>query len=551
MLLGIDVGTSRVKAALFDAGGRPVGFGCSRSYSFYAPKPGWSQMDPVLWWDGILEAVKNACGEARRRPADIGAVGLSVLFPSFVPMDAEGKALYPAILYNDQRSGAQVRDILRCVPRREYQAVIGNVLVPGNCAVSGIAWLRAEEPEVYRRAVTIGFTNTFVLSRFTGAVSTDTTMASVSGLADIRSPWRWSDALCERLSIDRERLPRIQGPAEIAGGVSEEAAAQTGLRAGTPVVCGCGDAVASGFGAGFLKKGTAVYTSGSTDCVVVSTAAPSDDRLWVKFGFEPHESWGAIGTSTSSGASIEWFRNSVLFAGENRRADGPDVKGQGESCNDQYKEITGLAASCEAGCGGLIFVPYLQGERTPVWDPDERGMFAGLTPRASLASLARAVLEGTAFALRHIVESIDNVSPVPVREIRAVGGGTKNDLWNRIKADVLQVPLEVLEFQETGTLGAALLAGVGAGYYRTYDEASSAAHGVNTTRRVDPDPGKKDLYDELFSIYKKIHPHLKGISRSLTRFDAEGRRQESPNPARGVRAFHASKKSSRTTKKIR
>jgi xylulokinase len=523
VLLGIDVGTSRVKAALFDTGGRLVGFGCSGSYSFDAPNPGWSQMDPGLWWKGTLEAIENACGESGGRPTDVGAVGLSVLFPSFVPMDAEGNALYPAILYNDQRSGRQVRRILNRVPKEEYQALIGNVLVPGNCAVSGIVWLREEEPEVYRRAATLGFTNTYVLSRFTGAASTDTTMASVSGLADIRGPWQWSIDLCERLSIGRERLPRIRGPAEIAGGVSKEAAAQTGLRAGTPVVCGCGDAVASGFGAGFLKKGTAVYTSGSTDCVVVSTVAPADDRRWVTFGFEPRKSWGAIGTSTSSGASIEWFRNSVLFAGKGSRGGVWDVKGQGEGCNDHYEEITDLAASCEAGSGGLIFVPYLQGERTPVWDSHERGMFVGLTPRTSPAALARAVFEGTALALRHIVESVDNVSKEPVGEILAVGGGTKNDLWNRIKADVLQKPLKVLSFQETGTLGAALLAGVGAGYYSNYDEASGVALGVNRTRQIDQDPRKKDLYDELFSIYKRIHPKLKGISHALTRLDSEGR----------------------------
>jgi xylulokinase len=515
LLLGIDVGTSRVKAALFDTGGTLVGFGCSGSYSFDSPRPGWSQMDPALWWDGAREAIGNACGKSGNDPADVGAVGLSVLFPSFIPLDAAGKALYPAILYNDQRSVEQVRRILRRVPRDEFQAVTGNVLVPGNCAVSGIAWLREKEPAVYRNAATLGFTNTYVLSRFTGAAATDTTAASVSGLADIRNPWRWSAQLCERLNIDRERLPPIRGPAEIAGAVSGEASGQTGLRAGTPVVCGCGDAVSSGFGGGFLKRGTAVYTSGSTDCVVVSTDAPAADRRWVVFGFEPRRSWGAIGTSTSSGASVEWFRKTILSAVKNPRA---GVQ-EGE-CLDEYSEMSGLASTCEAGCGGLIFVPYLQGERTPVWDPRERGMYVGLTPRTSSASLARAVLEGTAFALRHIVESIDGVSGVPVGEILAVGGGTKNELWNRIKADVLQMPLKVLEFQETGTLGAALLAGVGAGFFGSYEEASKVALEVNRTRRIDPDPGKKELYEELFSVYKKIHPRVKGISHALTGIDA-------------------------------
>jgi xylulokinase len=245
----------------------------------------------------------------------------------------------------------------------------------------------------------------------------------------------------------------------------------------------------------------------------------------VTFGFEPHRSWGAIGTSTSSGASVEWFMRAVLNAGSARR---PPDRGD---CVDKYGEMLELVSSCEAGSGGVIFVPYLQGERTPVWDPHERGMFVGLTPRASLATLARAVFEGTAFALRHVIESVDGVSGEPVGEILAVGGGTKNDLWNRIKADVLQVPLKVLEFQETGSLGAALLAGVGAGLFGSYGEASDVALRVNRTRQVDPDRGKKDLYDRLFSIYVKIHPKLQGISHALMELDAENLIKKGPNTA--------------------
>ena len=507
VLLGIDVGTSRVKAGLFDPRGMILGFSCSKKYAVDSPKPGWSQMNPGLWWDGITEAIHGACRDAGRRADEVSAVGLSVLFPAVIPMKSDGSALYPAILYNDQRSGAQVRSITKRIPREEYQEIIGNVLVPGNCAVSGITWLKEEEPDIYRSADTIGFTNTYVLARFTGGMSTDPTMASLSGLADIRTPGRWSDSLCGKLTIDPRKLPAIRGSAEVAGGVSENAAEETGLKAGTPVVCGCGDAVSSGFGAGFLSKGTVVYTSGSTDCVVLSMESPSANRKWVCFGFEPGRSWGAIGASTSSGASIEWFKGTVLGA----------HRGRDRGCDDEYGEMTGLASSSKAGSMGVIFLPYLQGERTPVWDPDERGMFAGLTTRTTLGALARSVFEGTAFALRHIIESLEDVSPVPVNEILAVGGGTKNGLWNQIKADVLQTPLKLLEFQETGTLGAALLAGVGSGGLRSFEEASRVAREANRTRRIDPDPGKKELYDELFSIYKEIHPRAKSIPHSLTR----------------------------------
>lgn len=500
LLLGIDVGTSGVKAGVFDTEGRLLGLGRS-SHKVDNPRPGWVQCDPELWWRGILKSVGEACGEARIAPDQIAAVGVGVLFPTIVALDADARAVYPAMLYCDQRSLAQVRAIEEKIGRDEYQHIIGNVLVPGNCAVTSIAWLRDEQPEAYSRANVVGFANTFVTARLTGEFFCDPSMAALSGLVDINNPWQWSEDLCERIGIEPQRLPQIAGAAEVVGGVTRDASEGSGIKAGTPVVCGAGDVPVCAVGAGALSSETLIYVAGSTDCAALPMSRPTADLRWVNAAYVPRGQWFGIGTTTSSGVSVEWFLREVLGR--------PNAEGM--------ETMTELAAASPLGSNGVLYLPYLQGERTPVWDPLARGLFIGLTARTTRADLARSVFEGTAFALRHVVECVDSVVGAPVGEIRAVGGGTKNALWNQIKADVLHRPLDVLEFQETGTLGAALLAGVGSGLYGSFEDAIAVARSVGGTRTVEPDGTRAALYDELFALYGQTYPLTKDLAHGLAR----------------------------------
>ncbi|MFC1452775.1 FGGY-family carbohydrate kinase [Verrucomicrobiota bacterium] len=498
LLLGIDVGTSAVKAGIFDETGRLLGLGRS-PYATEAPRPGWAQCDPELWWQGAVDALRKAAGEARVDPKDITAAGVGVLFPAVVLLDENARPLYPAILYCDQRSLAQVRGIERAIPRDEYESVIGNTLVPGTCAATSMAWLRDEEPAAYGSARVIGFANTFVTSRLTGAFATDPSMAALSGLVDIRDPGQWSTSLCRRLDIDPDRLPRIAGSAEPVGEVTAAAARETGLAPGIPVVAGAGDVPVSALGTGASSSDTAAYMAGSTDCVSIPMPGPTQDRRWVNCAYIPEGVWLAIGTTTSSGVSVEWFVREFIGSGESHG----------------LERMTRLASSSPPGSGRVLYLPYLQGERTPVWDPLARGVFIGLTASTTRADLARAVFEGTAFGLRHVVESAESATGVPVKQIRAVGGGTGNPLWNRIKADVLKRDIHVLEFQETGTLGAALLAGLGCGVHSSFDAAVETAQQVARTAPVRHDPARAPLYDELFGLYTRIHEGTREISHAL------------------------------------
>jgi xylulokinase len=491
LLAGVDVGTSGVKVGLFDPAGRLIGLGRA-SYGVESPQPGWAQTDPELWWQGFLDALRQACDAGRVEPGGIAALGFSVLFPAVAPLDGQGHALHPALLYCDQRSLPQVGEIENRIPRSDYEATIGNRLVPGTCAVTSMCWLRDNAPRAYAATETLGFANTFFISRLTGAFATDPSHGALSGLADIRDPWRWSDDLGEAIGIERERLPQIAGAAQVVGEVTRDAAAETGLRTGTPVVAGCGDVVASAFGAGARLGGAAVYSAGSTDCVAAVMSRPATGGAWVNCAYVDRETWLGIGTTTSSGVSVQWFAREFLSSG--------DVALMSE-----------LAASSPPGSNRLLYLPYLQGERTPVWDSRARGLFIGLTALTGRSDLARAVFEGVAFALRQVIECAES----EVTEIRAVGGGTRSRLWNQIKADVLQVPLQVLTFQEMGTLGAALLAGVGRGIYASLGEAVCVADQVASAELIVPDPALARLYDELFALYVELYPRTEHLMHRL------------------------------------
>ncbi len=499
LLLGIDLGTSGVKAGVYDSEARLLGLGRARSYPVISSHPGWSESDPELWWDGAAASVRDACEAGGVSPADVGAVGMSVFFPALVPMSETGESLRPAILYNDQRSLGEVDAILDIIDREAYQRRIGNVLVPGTCAVTSMLWLKEHEPEIYRSSHTLGMANTFLASRLCGEHVTDYSNASLTGLVHGASPQRWSTELCDLMGIDPGKLPRIVAPSQVVGFVGGEGARMTGLQPGTPVVAGMGDAAASAYGAGAVDESTVIYITGSTDCVTSPFSRPTEDLRWLNSGYIREDIWFGIGTMTSSGVSVEWFA-SQFYTGE----------------QDQRIQamIQDAASVEEKSSPELLYLPYLQGERTPIWDPRARGAFFGLTTATTRADMARAVFQGTALGLRDVVRCLEDMRG-PVTEIRACGGGGRNSLWTAIKADALGRSIDVLGFQEMGSLGGALLAGVGTGVFPSHEHAAGVARGAAAVTSVDPDPARSGRYDELYELYTSLYAQTRDIAHAL------------------------------------
>jgi xylulokinase len=501
MLLGIDLGTSSIKSGLFRDDGKLLAIGRSAISAFRSPQPGWAESDPALWWKGVVLSLNAACKESGIEASEIDAIGLSVFFPAVIPLDADGTPLYPALLYNDQRSSSQVSSILKKVDKEDYERRIGNTFMPGTCAISSIQWLREVKPEIYQRTQIIGFANTYLVHKFTGEFFTDPSNAALSGLADINNPWEWSKYLCQRFSIDTGILPTIAGSYQVVGAVSKQCAGEIGIKSGIPVVVGCGDAVASSFGAGALRFGTVVYIGGSSDCVTMPLVKPCSDHRWINDAYISRGSWLGIGTVTSSGTALDWFDREIL-----------DTSREGG-----HKLLASLASSAKENTDGPLFLPYLQGERTPVWDPHARGAFFGISAATTRHDLARAVLTGTALALRDVIECLEEIHGISIEEVRAVGGSTSNELWNQIKANALQKSLQVLDFKETASLGAAMLSGVGIGVYCSLQEANRHVREISTAKTIEPIHEMKPYYDESFHLYKQLYAQTKWLMREKTR----------------------------------
>ncbi len=495
MLLGIDLGTSGVKSGVFGDDGVLLGMGRSSIPEFQSPYVGWAQSDPAAWWEGVKLSLHAVSGGSGIQLPEVDAIGFSAFFPAIVPMGSDGKVLHPAILYNDQRSSPQVSRILQKVGKEAYEERIGNRLIPGTCAITSIQWLREERPDVFEESKVFGFANTYLVYMLTGEVFTDPSNAALSGLVDIRNPWEWSEQICRSLEVDRSRLPAIASSYQVVGSVSRQCASETGLRPGTPVVVGCGDAVASTFGAGALREGAVTYIGGSSDCVTMPVTKPLKDNRWLNDAYLERGTWLGIGTVTSSGAALDWFSREML------RIPREEVS----------RFISSLGPHADGSASKLLFLPYLQGERTPIWDPHARGVFLGLSSATTRREMATAIMTGVAFALRDVIECLEEIQGTPIRELRAVGGSTQSVLWNQIKANVLQKSIHVLNVQETGSLGAAMLAGLGRGLYRSLDEANRQAREVSCVRTFDPMYDRKSDFDEAFGLYRRLYGQTKDL----------------------------------------
>jgi len=480
LLLGVDVGTSAVKAALFEPEGRLVAMARAACRPD-SPRPGWSETPPQRWWNATREALA-ALGP---RVDDAAGLGLSVLFPALIALDARGRPLRPAILYNDQRSA---HTVARLGPRRAaIERLTGNRLAPGTCSLSSLLWLREHEPAAYRNAAVFGHVDTFLVHKLAGVFAMDRGNASLSGLVELGREERFSQRLCRLAGVDPERLPRLLRSADTAGGVTRAAARATGLRSGTPVAAGTGDAVAAVFGAGVIEPGCMLCVLGSSDNAAVVSRAPNPNPHACNTAHCVDGRWVSISTATSTGAAVDWFARAVLKA--------------------EPAELLRQAAKSPPGARGVLFLPYLQGERTPVWDPGARGAFAGLSAATTQADLARAVIEGAAFAFRQIAECQGRA-----RRIVAVGGGARARLAVQVRATALGRPIEVMDFSETPALGAAMLAGVAAGVYPSAAAAVAATQGCRKCRVVSPVPEWRRAYRERFEAYAGLYPRLKGLA---------------------------------------
>ncbi len=474
VVLGLDVSTTATKAILVAADGSIVGE-ASSGYDFESPRPLWAEQDPALWWDAAQEAIATVLRETHTAPDSVVAVGAAGQMHGLVLLDEHEDVVRPAILWNDQRTAAECDEIRARVGRERFIAITGNEPLTGFTAPK-LLWVRNHEPEAWARARHMLLPKDYVRLKLTGEHAIDVADGAGTVLFDLAAR-TWSSEVVEALGLDPAMLPRtVEGP-DVVGVVSEAAAAATGLRPGTPVVGGAGDQAANAVGMGAVVPGVGAMSVGTSHAFC--HAVPG--------------TWHLMGVTLSAAGSLKWLRDELA----------PERS---------WDELTALAAGIPPGSDGLVFLPYLSGERTPHPDPLARGAFVGLTVRHGMGHLVRAVLEGVAFSLRDVFELVRETSPVPMSDLRASGGGTNSPLWRQIIADVLSVPLSSTRTAEGVASGAAILAGVAAGWYPSVAEACAAMVGVADVTDPGPDAGS---YEDAYRVYRDLYPALRGSFRAL------------------------------------
>jgi len=502
-LLGLDVSTTGAKALLIDEQGQVVA-SATTEYPLFTPRPLWSEQSPADWWQGSYASIQAALRKAGLTGDDVRGVGLTGQMHGLVLLNASGQVLRPAILWNDQRTGPQCAEITERVGGlRRLLELTGNLVLPGFTAPK-IMWVRENEPAVYERTAHILLPKDYVRYLLTGEYATEVSDASGMSLFDVAHR-RWSEGMLQALDIPADWLPHCTESPEVSGQISKAAAQATGLKPGTPVVGGGGDQAAQAVGSGVVRPGVISVTSGTSGVVFAHSetfAVEAQGRLHAFCHAVPGK-WHLMGVMLAAGGSFRWFRDSL---GE------PERSTAWLTGDDPYDLLTREAARAPVGSDGLLFLPYLTGERTPYPDPQARGAFVGLTVRHSKSHLIRAVLEGVSFGLRDSLELVKGLG-VPIEQVRASGGGARSSLWRQIQADVFGTELVLVNVTEGAAYGAALLAGVGAEVFSSVEEAVTRT--VRVTERTLPIPENVQRYQALYPVYRSLYPALQPTFRAL------------------------------------
>lgn len=493
LFLGIDISTTGAKALLMNQDGKVVS-SAAIPLSLSTPRPLWSEQEPEDWWQAVTASIRQALFNANLSGEAISAIGLTGQMHGLVLLDDRKQTLRPAILWNDQRCGDECDQIRARIGRQRLIQITGNEALTGFTAPK-IVWVKDHEPEIFARIRHVLLPKDFIRLKLTGALAMDKADGSGTMLFDLKNR-NWSAEVLNALGIPSEWLPPTFEGEEVTGEVSAQAAEATGLRIGTPVVAGGGDQAAQAVGVGALRPGIVALTLGTSGVVFAPTEScliEPDGRLHA-FCHAVADRWHLMGVMLSAAGSLQWYRDTLA----------PDVS---------FDELMSEAAAAPLGSEGLIFLPYLSGERTPYPDPLARGAWVGLTLRHKRGHLTRSVLEGVAFGLKDSFALIQAAGLGAIEQVRVSGGGAKSGLWRQILADVLGAELVTVNTTEGAAYGAAILAGVGCGAWPDVETACSNL--IRIVERVSPDPERTAFYGLVHDQYKELYPALKPFFTSL------------------------------------
>ena len=493
-LLGLDIGTSGVKALLVSPEGKIIS-SKTESYPLATPHSGWAEQSPYDWWEATVKVIRETVSNNSIDSSQIKGISLSGQMHSSVFLDEKREVIRPAILWSDTRTSEQCKEIYTKVGGlAQLINYVSNPALEGFTAPK-ILWLKENEPENYQKVKYILLPKDYIRYRLTSELFTEVSDAAGTLLFEVIKK-RWSTSLLEKLEIDQNLLPPVLNSFDLAGQITENIAEQTGLTSGTPVVTGGADNACGAVGSGIIQEGRVMVSIGSSGVVLAQTNNPQADqegRIHL-FNHACPDSWYMMGVMLSAGMSYEWLEKKLF----NNSLD--------------YPKLDQLAEEIEPGSEGLIFLPYLYGERTPHADADARGVYFGISGKHDQRHFTRSVLEGVTFALKDSLELIKDKG-VKIKEVRAIGGGSKSGVWQQILADILGEEINLLNVEEGPAFGAALIAGVGVGIYDSFAEAVNSI--IKVKKTIVPGIQNVERYNQYYQLYKKLYYSLKEDFKEL------------------------------------
>ena len=494
------MGTTSIKVAIIDEQARVLGMSSS-SYRLITPNQDYAQIDTEDMWRAYLKCIRLLQEGKNIDMSRVAGISISSLCPRLAALGENGEVLTDPIIYSDRRSTEEAEMILEAVGREKLFEITANTAMAGAMSGTSMLWIKRNLPEVYEKTKYFGHVNTLLAQRMSGNFAIDYSNASYTDLFETTGGFQWSEVLCEKIGIDMEKLPPLHASTDVVGGLIHPDLIQMGIPRDTPVIIGGGDTACATLAAGVTKAGQVCESVGTTNVLTICVDQPKFDKGFINRCHVVEGTWIYQGALSHTGASYQWFRDNFCQDLVDR-AVGTD--------KTAFQFMNEEADMAEPGSGGLVFLPYMLGERSPIWDPYARGVFFGISLQTTRKEMNRAVMEGCGYGLRQLSEIAERVTGREIKEFTSIGGGAKSETWAQIKADITGKDIKILDMNDMAPIGAALLAGVGAGIFKDVYEAADKVE-KKVYKVIRSSRAHDDIYNKRYQVYIQLYPQIKEL----------------------------------------